>query len=227
MNESIGSGIASATSSLAVPRFDLAAIRNRAAREADADDLPRRRSWWPAIAILALPCLIAAATIFPPSAAREAVEHQMQAWTGIRPPNGAAHSIVFTRLEATSIGNAVKTARFRLRLPQGLPVGWALSGLSTDGTGLSYSAEYRTPTGKAVTFALTRAAPHVEYVPWVGRFDGSGDTVTKAVKIPSRVWIAGNEVITVDAAALTRTEAANVLRVMHAHDAPLYPDRSH
>lgn len=225
MNETIGRQVSAATSALVVPGFELAAIRSRASRRAAVSAAPRRPSWWLAIGIVTLPCLVAAATIFPSLTVRKAIDHQMHAWTGLRLPEGATHSVVFTRLEATSIGNAVKTARFRLLLPQGLPAGWTLSELSTDGTGLSYSAEYRTPVGKSIAFALTRALPHAQYVPWVGRFDGSGDTITKVVKIPSSVWITGDEVVTVDAAVLTPAEAAEVMRAMHAHNAPLYSDQ--
>jgi hypothetical protein len=225
MNDAIGARIAAVTAGLTAPRFDIAAIRDRIARPTAASDGPVRKFWWPTIGVVLLPGIVAAAVIFPSPAVRRAIEHQMNAWTAASMltsvPRTTPQTITFTRLESTSLRDAVRSARFHLILPQGLPKGWSLQTLSADGTGLSYSAEYRTSSGASVTFGLTKVVPHARYVPWVGRFSGSSDVVTKAVRIPTRVWIVGDEVIRVDAAALTQVQAAAVLRATRARPAPL------
>lgn len=221
MNDDISRAIGEATANIQPPGFDFAAIRERAERYAPARHAKRGRSWLLAIAIVAAPCLVAAATIFPSPAERAAVAQKLHEWMSAHIKPGTQTSL--HQLFPTTLERAQREARFHLVVPQGLPAGAVLDMIDGDDSGLTYSASYRLTDGSIVTFSLDKAQPNVKYVPWRTSFNAA---VTKATTVPMRVWLTGDEVVTVDTDALTDVEFAKVKSAMHAHDAPLYKGKT-
>lgn len=221
MNDELSHAIAETTVQIQTPAFDFAAIRERAERHAPVRPAKRGRSWLLALAIIAAPCFVAAATILPSPTERAAVAQKLHEWMNAHIKPGTQTSL--HQLFPTTLERAQRGAKFHLVLPQGLPAGAVLDVIDGDDSGLTYSASYKLTDGSVATFSLDKAQPNAKYVPWRTSVNAA---FTTATRVPTRVWLTGDEVVTVDADALTDAEFAKVKSSMHAHDAPLYKGKT-
>jgi hypothetical protein len=218
MNDALKNTITGAIERTPVPEFDFSAISRRAAGTRVSRSLEARRGRWLAVLVFLVPGLALGAGILPSPQMRRAIMQAFHFERGV--------PITWHRSMQTSTANAFKGAAFSLRLPAGLPAGTRLAKLSENGnTGTSYTAEYVLPTGKHVTFSIDKVRPHPRYLPWIFRanVDDKTNAVGPVQKIPVRIWITGNEVVTVAVSAFKPAEMQSVERAMSGRDAPLVP----
>lgn len=203
-----------------VPGFDLAVIRTRATgmRDDRPDGKTRMRSWLFGLGVIVLPCAAAAALVFPSPAMRALVLRMTNA------SHLPATTVVYNMALKEDPRNALRDAAFTLRLPSGLPAGSKMVNFFKNGTsGTSYGAEYQLSGGEHVVFSLDKAQPKARYLAWRISIptDAAGNPKGEPQKVPARVWIAGNEVVTVDANSMPATQLTAIERAMHGHDAPI------
>lgn len=220
MTDILKTTVGDAIQSSSVPNFDYSAIVNRATR---ARVQPRKgRSWLLGLALLGLPCIAAAAVVFPSPSVRSMVQRMMA--NSQLPAKSVAVRYYVSR--ETTAAQALREARFKLPVPAGLPRGARLDTVFDNGNAhTSYSFEYILASGKHVRFTLERAQPHTRYLPWTLSIptDASGNVSGRAKKVPVRMWLAGEETVTVPATAFSPSQFLRVKRAMDGRDAPLLP----
>ena len=215
MNDQWETTVSQAVDGLRVPEFDFAAVVRRAPAQPVRKTRPR--AGWLALLAIAVPAVAFGATVLPSAQLRAEIARYFHFQPGV--PVRWQQQTQISGIQARA------RAAFDLRLPSGLPDGTRLVKLFQNGSaGTSYSAQYILPSGRTVTFALDKARPHARYLGWIVAIDlDARGHVKGSRQVPVRIWIAGDEAVTVAAGALTPRQLATVEKAMGGHDAPPVP----
>ena len=216
MNDQLETTVSQAVDGLHVPEFDFAAVVRRTHADHPVRKT-RRRAPWLALLAIAVPAAAFGATVLPSAQLRAEIARYFHFQPGV--------PVTWQQQTQITTSQARTHAAFDLRLPSGLPDGTRLVKVFQNGNaGTSYAAQYALPNGRTVTFSLDKARPHARYLGWIVAIDlDARGRVTGSRQVPVRIWIAGDEAVTVAAGALTPRQLAAVEKAMGGHDAAPVP----